>query len=798
MTTHPVAEYQPDLVDAISSDLDLRVPNAAALDAVASLVADADGQPWEGVCDLATAVGKTYLAAALIDYFAQSTAAVRNFLIITPTDVVYRKTVNNFTKGHAKSVVEGLQTSFTLITKDNYNATWVAAAADDPAITKVYVFGISSLLEVEKRKTRDDDNENLGTSLYKLLQDQNDLVVLSDEHHYYAAKAKKFNAAVQELHPMALIGLTATPDPTQKGHVVYTYTLAEAIADKLVKLPSVVGRTDSHSELDVRLRDGLNLLDAKEAVAKEYAAATGAATIRPVMLIVCRDIDQADAVAEQLAQPGLCGSDEAVLTIHSDVDDSAVAALMAVEEPTSKIRVIVSVQMLGVGWDVKNVYVLLSLRPSVSDVLTEQTLGRGLRLPWGQHTGNELLDTLEVLAHEKYQDLIDKAPKILEGLRPVTDPAAAQAAARRKKAREAKTAAQLAADGLAALAAAQASGQTAPGTVTITDVQQRVAQAQQQAATNKNLVVPPRTGVTVTLPKVVETITAPTLSLAALDEDPFTDIGTRLATGEDTELTREGLDVTRTVDGPTLTPRTLNRITAAKALMLPGEVTAALAAAITDLPSVPTTPENINGANRLAACVVKGAGGEDALAGRLSVALRQIQIHLKAEIAKLKPATTSTVTVGTFAPIRANVRELETNRHATFNRNKAFTGWTKGLHDTCWFHSKPERDAALILDGDPDVDVWVRLQGDDLEVQWRKGIYEPDFYVRATDGTNYVLEVKADKDLSSDVVNAKKDAARTWSRLVTDSGAGTWKYLLCGEEVVKNSTTFSQLKLQAL
>src|SRR5881398_271866 len=65
--------------------------------------------------------------------------------------------------------------------------------------------------------------------------------------------------------------------------------------------------------------------------------------------------------------------------------------------------------MLKEGWDVKSVYVIASLRASVSEILTEQTLGRGLRLPFGRYTGIEMLDTLEVLGHEKYEDLLRKA-----------------------------------------------------------------------------------------------------------------------------------------------------------------------------------------------------------------------------------------------------------------------------------------------------------------------------------------------------------------------------------------------------
>ncbi len=67
---------------------------------------------------------------------------------------------------------------------------------------------------------------------------------------------------------------------------------------------------------------------------------------------------------------------------------------------------VISVAMLKEGWDVKNVYVLLSTQPSLSDILTEQVLGRGLRLPWGEYTGVEMLDTLEVLAHDRFEDLL--------------------------------------------------------------------------------------------------------------------------------------------------------------------------------------------------------------------------------------------------------------------------------------------------------------------------------------------------------------------------------------------------------
>lgn len=69
----------------------------------------------------------------------------------------------------------------------------------------------------------------------------------------------------------------------------------------------------------------------------------------------------------------------------------------------------IDVNKLKEGWDVTNLYTILPLRASASDTLTEQTLGRGLRLPYGQRTGEEAVDTLTVIAHDRLDDVIKKA-----------------------------------------------------------------------------------------------------------------------------------------------------------------------------------------------------------------------------------------------------------------------------------------------------------------------------------------------------------------------------------------------------
>jgi len=41
----------------------------------------------------------------------------------------------------------------------------------------------------------------------------------------------------------------------------------------------------------------------------------------------------------------------------------------------------------------------------------EQTIGRGLRLPYGKRTGNDKVDKLTIVAHDRFQEIVDEANK---------------------------------------------------------------------------------------------------------------------------------------------------------------------------------------------------------------------------------------------------------------------------------------------------------------------------------------------------------------------------------------------------
>jgi len=66
--------------------------------------------------------------------------------------------------------------------------------------------------------------------------------------------------------------------------------------------------------------------------------------------------------------------------------------------------------MLKEGWDVTNLYTIVPLRAANAGVLVEQTIGRGLRLPYeGKRTGVDKVDKLTVVAHENFNAVIEAA-----------------------------------------------------------------------------------------------------------------------------------------------------------------------------------------------------------------------------------------------------------------------------------------------------------------------------------------------------------------------------------------------------
>ena len=89
--------------------------------------------------------------------------------------------------------------------------------------------------------------------------------------------------------------------------------------------------------------------------------------------------------------------------------EEMITRLLAVESVDEPTEIVIHVNMLKEGWDVTNLYTIVPLRAANARTLIEQSIGRGLRLPYGRKTGVEVVDRLNIIAHDRFQEVVDEA-----------------------------------------------------------------------------------------------------------------------------------------------------------------------------------------------------------------------------------------------------------------------------------------------------------------------------------------------------------------------------------------------------
>jgi type III restriction enzyme len=136
------------------------------------------------------------------------------------------------------------------------------------------------------------------------------------------------------------------------------------------------------------------------------------------------DTDEADDVASWLREkyPAEFGGEKTEV-IHTDKSgevskkdlDEAREAVRGVDAPDSPINAIVSVLMLREGWDVRNVTVVVGLRPytAKANILPEQAIGRGLRLMF-RDMGTDFTERVDIIGNKKFLDFVDDLEKLEE------------------------------------------------------------------------------------------------------------------------------------------------------------------------------------------------------------------------------------------------------------------------------------------------------------------------------------------------------------------------------------------------
>ena len=393
---------------------------------------------------LATGVGKTRLMGAFISYLHLS-ENIRHFFVLAPNLTIYNKLKEDFSPGSPKYVFKGIGELVNnppiIITGDNYESG--LGVREDTLFTDnihINIFNIAKITDKANKGSslaKDDENrkvprmrrlrEEMGESYFEYLSGLDDLVVLMDESHRYRADAGM--AAINELKPLLGIELTATPQVEKSGNksitfenIIYSYPLSSAMDDGFVKEPAVATRenfkkenyTDENLER-IKLEDGIHIHENTKVELEVYARNNSLEIVKPFLLVVAQDTNHANDIqrlieSEDFFDRRYRGK---VITVHSKNSgregDEVIQQLLTVENRTNPIEIVVHVNMLKEGWDVTNLYTIVPLRAANSKTLVEQSIGRGLRLPYGKRTGVEVVDRLTIVSHDRFQEIIDHA-----------------------------------------------------------------------------------------------------------------------------------------------------------------------------------------------------------------------------------------------------------------------------------------------------------------------------------------------------------------------------------------------------
>lgn len=384
---------------------------------------------------LATGVGKTRLMGAFIAYLHLA-HGINNFFVLAPNLTIYNKLITDFTRNTPKYVFKGIaefaQQPPLSITGDNYDQ--IGAAVDHQSMgfahdVRINIFNISKI-NSEVRGGREPRikrmREVLGESYFNHLANLPDLVLLMDESHRYRAQAGM--RAINELKPLFGLEVTATPfvestkGPVPFKNVVMDYPLARAMEDGFVKEPAVVTQRNfsasAHTPEDVekiKLEDGVRLHETTKVELLTYARANGVQVVKPFMLVIARDTTHATQLKALIESDAFYEGRYAGKVIQVDSsrsgaeEEEMITRLLAVESVDEPTEIVIHVNMLKEGWDVTNLYTIVPLRAANARTLIEQSIGRGLRLPYGKRTGAAAVDRLNIVAHDKFQEIIDEA-----------------------------------------------------------------------------------------------------------------------------------------------------------------------------------------------------------------------------------------------------------------------------------------------------------------------------------------------------------------------------------------------------
>lgn len=826
-------------------------------------------------CSIATGIGKTRLMAATI-YYLHQVHGIKHFFILAPNLTLYNKLLRDFgDAGYDKYVFKGLAEYVTnppvVITGENYLSVRPNMGDQQQLFEfdniEINIFNIAKFNSDNKTSRKGGVvsaprmkrlSEYLGTSYYDYLASLPDLVVLMDEAHRYYADASRL--AIDDLAPVLGIEMTATPlkDNKPVGNIIYEYNLAEALGEGLyVKIPTIAKRADfrgeglTPAEIErIKLEDGLSVHQHTMASLELYARSYDKPHVKPFVLVACRNIEHAQETAEYLASDNFYGGryKDKVLQIDSSTkgEDELAQLFLTIEEEGNPIEIVVHVNMLGEGWDVRNLYTIIPLRAANAHTLIEQTIGRGLRLPFGgKRTGVDHIDKLTIIAHDNFQRIVDAANEedsILRRCRYVeldaedldaeqvnivtiqpklSEPMAQyQAQVATAKTSQEKEKAQALCDATEAIQAVLSEVAIETQSASIEEIARNEDKLEvlvtkaKAAVARTNSIFTPLVQEELSTAFVKETITRfkrnlieiPRISILPQEiryelepfkvdftkgQFDFTERKERIVRQDLVDNKQELIDVVES-------GRTQN-------------VKSKLLMHLLDEPEIDYSEmreELVDALNQVLEYVRKHSTDEPAAIRTLDqnsglIASRlyeQIREHFVQEIvsygeSKVLPfVKIEPVHLGErIGYPRKTLHEPIPSLHQI--RRFIFHGFTKACHECYGFDSGTERNFAQILEQDSEVLTWLRPAATQFNIHWGRDSrrYEPDFVLETTDGI-YLVETKASKELSHEEVQAKADAARQYCSLATDytiqHGGKPWTYLLVSHLDIEPTFSF--------
>ena len=408
---------------------------------------------------MATGSGKTIVAAMLMvwSYFHKRMVAdsdlSTNFLLLAPNVIVYQRLEKDFGDNRIFRVLPLVprewKWDFKVILRDQSTEPDPTGNLFLTNIHQVYEsreesWTPANAVEALLGKKPVKDLSSHERSMLERIKGLKDLVVLNDEAHHVHDEELQWHKTLISIHEVLPKGLSlwldfsATPkdqNGTYFPWIICDYPLAQAVEDRIVKAPLIVSQVKKKDPDKVTRKNVIEAygewLLAALSRWKEHYKTYKALGPRPVLFVMAEKNDYADEIGKWLAEEKKNGLKESeVLVIHTDTEGEitkkdlvkARQAARDIDLPENRIKVIVSVLMLREGWDVRNVSVVLGLRPMTAkaQILPEQAVGRGLRLMEG--ISPDRTQTLEVMGTQEFEKFVRQLETEGVGIKTVVIP----------------------------------------------------------------------------------------------------------------------------------------------------------------------------------------------------------------------------------------------------------------------------------------------------------------------------------------------------------------------------------------